>query len=104
MMENMNEMVNMELANESTTDLVEAAVESGSKGNFDLGGFLFKTAVTIGVWEGGKRVCKWGARKIANAATKHKEAQRIKQAKKLESEEVVVTGEVENIEATHPVE
>ena len=104
MMENMNEMTNMELVNEPATDLVEAAVGSGSDGSFNIGGFLLKSAITIGVWEGGKRICKWGVRKIASAAAKAEETRRIKQAKQLESEEVTVTDEVEDIEKTHPIE
>lgn len=101
MMENTNEMMDMELANEATTDLIETTAESGS--GIGIGGFLLRTAITIGVWEGGKRIGKWAVKKAAGLITKAEESKRIKEAKKLEDDEVTVTGDVEDIEETHPI-
>lgn len=101
MMENTNEMMNMEPANEATTDLAPATVDSGNGG---IGSFILRTAITIGVWEGGKRIAKWAVKKTAGAIAKAEENKRIKQAKKIESEEVVVTGDVPDVEKTHPIE
>lgn len=103
MMENMNEMTNMEIANEATTDLVETTVESGTSNS--IGGFLLRTAITIGIWEGGKRLGSFAVKKAAGMIAKAEENKRIKQAKKIESEEVVDTeAVVEDIEKTHPIE
>lgn len=101
MMENTNEMMDMELANEATTDLIETTAESSS--GIGIGGFLLRTAITIGVWEGGKRIGKWAVKKAASLITKAEESKRIKEAKKLEDDEVTVTDDVEDIEETHPI-
>ena len=103
MMENMNEMTNMEIANEATMDLVETNIETGSSNNTVVK-VLGRALITIGVWEGGKRIGKWGYKKVCNVIAKAEESKRIKQAKKIESEEVIVTDAVEDIEKTHPIE
>lgn len=101
MMENTNEMMDMELANEATTDLIETTAESSS--GIGILGFLLRTGITIGVWEGGKRIGKWTVKQVAGLITKAEESKRIKEAKKLEDDEVTVTGDVEDIEETHPI-
>ena len=103
MTENMNETMGMELATEATTDLVETAAMTDSSNG--IGSFLLRTAITIGVWEGGKRICKFAVKKAAGAIAKAEESKRIKQAKKIEAEEVTVEDTaVEDIEETHPIE
>lgn len=100
MMENTNEMMNMELANEATTDLVETAVDSGSMG---IGGLILRTALTIGAWECGKRLSKWAVKATAKAIKNAEENKRIKQAKKIDGEDVIVTDDTD-VEKTYPIE